>query len=619
MKKYIYIVIFCISLIIPASCKKYLDKAPEAGLTEEEIFSKYANFRSFFNAVYEGQALYNGSWRDYNIKTAFPLYFDYWDQKYTWEGITDAADQGRFMEGQTLKSGAVVGFVDKFTYDGNRRPILKSMFGCIRIANIALQKASLIQDAKPEEVNDLIAQAHFIRAFCHFELFRIWGPMPYLTRPLGNGEQWDIPRLSKHETLMRVAADFDTAYNYFVLAGKVRRDGGPGAPNHLSDPDQRCPNGVAAKAYKARALLYAASPLNTEGDASDWPNAAKAALEALRLALNKQYALLTPASARRANFVTATYTNEEVWAWSPTLQGTTGMAWNDGNFAALFNGVFGASTSSWSGVCPTQNFVDKYETSTGRALNTDADRLAATTALEYKEQDPYTGRDPRLALDIIYNQSPATSWASGKAQIYYTVTGGNTVYSELLNQSYLGITKTGYYLRKNWGDNSTKNQARVFHSDPLMRVAELYLDYAEAVNEAYGPTDNTLSDTTALVAINIIRARVGQVPVRPEYTTDKVVFRDRIKNERNVELSFEGHYYFDIRRWMDAPACYGSTLYGFAIEKVTTSPTYPTGYKYTRVPLTADRQPAWKPAMYYLPFNYSDNFKMKNFVPNVVW
>jgi hypothetical protein len=190
----------------------------------------------------------------------------------------------------------------------------------------------------------------------------------------------------------------------------------------------------------------------------------------------------------------------------------------------------------------------------------------------------------------------------------------------LLDQAYLGITRTGYYLRKNWPDNSPKSNGKVRQTDPLFRLAELYLNYAEAVNEAYGPAGNAPGATlTAIAAINVIRDRMGQDDVLPQFIGTKEIFRDRIKNERNIELSWEGHYYHDIRRWMDAPAAYGSSLFGMIAEKVPVSSEFPTGFKYVRDRLGNDRQPSWKPAMYYLPFNTTDNFKMKNFVPNVVW
>ena len=150
----------------------------------------------------------------------------------------------------------------------------------------------------------------------------------------------------------------------------------------------------------------------------------------------------------------------------------------------------------------------------------------------------------RLATDVITNQSPAIGWTNGKAQIYYSVSGGNMTYSELLNQNTLGITKTGYYMRKFWWDNSTKNQVSAILTDPLFRLAELYLDYAEAANEAYGPnTPAPGASLTAVQAINTIRTRAGMPNVNAAFTVDANAFRPRIKNERNVELSYEGHYY----------------------------------------------------------------------------
>ncbi|MCE1200331.1 MAG: RagB/SusD family nutrient uptake outer membrane protein, partial [Marinilabiliales bacterium] len=89
---------------------------------------------------------------------------------------------------------------------------------------------------------------------------------------------------------------------------------------------------------------------------------------------------------------------------------------------------------------------------------------------------------------------------------------------------------------------------------------------------------------------------------------------------RNIELCFEGHYYFDIRRWKDAPKCYAGPLMGVTIEKLAApTATYPTGFKYDRYALSSDRQTNWKEAMYYLPFNIEDMYKMKNFISNEVW
>lgn len=608
MKRYIILIVcFGLFTVFMSSClKEYLDKAPESGLTEEEVFSKYENFKKFFETVYEGP-------NNLNIKTGFSLYFSYWDQKYTWDALTDLSDGGRLMEGQTVKGGQVSAFVNKFTYDTNRRPILAAMFKVIRISNMTLQNLEMLKDAEQVDKDDFKAQAHFVRAFAHFTLFKIWGPMPYLTKALGPDDQWDLPRLSKHETLMRIAADLDTAKIYFEKAGMMRRDNPElGGAGHLNHPDLYKPNGVTAVAMKGRVLLYAASPLNNELGVKDWENAAVANWEAIKLAQQWGYILLSKTD-YKLNYVGTRYSDEQLWGWS-----AGNKSYNDGSLAALSNGIFASNKGSFSGECPTQNMVDKFETQYGEPLNTAADRAAAIAAGHYNDQDPYAGRDPRFYIDIIYNGAPIPGYSTAK--IYYEIVNGVTKYSELLDQTYLGISKTGYYQRKLWGDQSVKNKVQPLVTDPIIRLGELYLNYAEAANEAYGPnTAAPGADLTAVQAVNVIRTRVDMVDVNAAFTVSKEAFRPRIKNERTVELCFEGHHYFDIRRWMDAPVVMTGPLMAMDVEKVTVSPTYPKGYKYTRIPLSSDRQTRWKEGMYYLPFNTSDNYKMKHFVPNIVW
>ncbi len=615
MKKFTIILLSAglLTLGLSSCIEEYLDKAPESGLTEADVFSKYENFKKFFDTIYEGTKLDGTTWRAYNIKTAFSLYFDFWDQKYTMESLTDMSDMGRIMDSQVIKSGQISAIINKMTYDQARRPILGSMFSIIRICNMSLKNINLLKDVSPVDINDFKGQAHFIRAFAHFELFRLWGSMPYLNKVIGPDDAWDIPRLSKHETLIRIAADMDSAAFYFEKVELMRRDPGPGVTGHLNNPEQKRPNGVAAKAFKARALLYAASPLNNELGTKDWEEAAKANWEAIKIAEQFNYALL-PLTDYKKNFIGTTYSNEQLWGW---YAGT--KAYNAGDLQGQVNGIFGGAKTGFSGECPTQNTVDKFETKWGEPLNTEADRQAATAAGHYSEQNPYANRDPRFYIDVIYNTAPVPGY--GTAQIFYTTTNGAATYAELLDQTYAGVTRTGYYERKTWGEQSVKNKTTPQYTDPLIRLGELYLNYAEAANEAYGPNGVAPGATlSALQALNKIRARAGMPEVLAAYTGSKDKLRDRIKNERTIELCFEGaHYYHDIRRWKDAPKVMGGTLYRVDIEKVPVSTTYPTGYKYTRMPLSSDRQTRWKDAMYYLPFNTEDMYKMKKFVPNEVW
>ena len=617
MKIKIIIMLIGLSLFSTSCLEEYLDVAPEAGLTEEDIFTKYNNFKSFFDRVYEGQRKFGSNWRDYNIKTAYPLYFAFWDQKYSWWAMTDLVDQGRYMESQAIKNGTIGSIVGKFIDDGNRRPILQSMFEVIRICNISLSKLDQIQDASPDEILDLEAQAHFVRAFAHLELFRVWGPMPYLTKALGPEDSWDISRLSKWETATMIANDFDTAANLFAKAKDIplmRRDNPNPGPGHLEHPDIWRPNGATALAFKGRVLLYRASPLNNDKGLEDWKAATDANWNAIKTASEWGYKLL-PFSEFTTNFIGARNTDEALWSWS-----AGNKSYNAGDMTFEICGHMAGNKGSFSGSCPTQNTVDKFETIWGDALNTEQDRAAAIASGHYNDQNPYQDRDPRFYASVIYNGAPIPGYTT--AQIYYDPV--NNQYSDLLDPAYLGRTRTGYLSRKWWGGQSVKNKSlQPLTTDPLIRMAELYLNFAEAANRAYGPTTVPPgAEMSALDAVNQIRDRAGMPPVLAKYTVSTETLEPRIRNERTVELIMEGHYFQDIRRWMIAPQTMTQTLIGMNIEKLAPGydeSQYPTGFKYSREPLPADRQVTWKDEMYYFPFLPDDMFKMSVFEPNPTW
>jgi hypothetical protein len=629
-KRFILLLITGTSLLLTTSClKEYLDKAPESGLTEDIVFTKYANFKLFFDAVYDGRKMYNGSYSgNWNYKSTLPLYMDCWDQKYSINSTTDAIDQGRYMEGHAWKSGNMSEtIVSKLCYDGSRRPVMGVCFDDIRVCNIALRNVNRIQDADDNTKNDFRGQAYFFRAWFHFTLFRLWGTMPYIDYVMGPfDESWDLARLPKNDFLVRVAQDIDSAYYFFNLCDMVRRDPMPGVSGSLNYSTYQMyrPNGMAAKAFKSKVLLYAASPLNNKNGATDWQNAAAAAWDAIQVAEAKGVILL-PLTApvgsddRHVNFYGKDVCAESIWTWTYGNQ-TWNWGGGSGAVATMWGGAFMAHASA-SGQHPTQNWVDKYETKNGWPLNTAADRAAAVAAGEYIEQNPFINRDPRLATDVIYNQGPCQGWTNNKAQIWYN----GTTPSELLVTTWNGRSFTGYILRKYWANNSTKNQgASSIYADPLFRLSELYLNYAEAVNEAYGPTGTAPgSSLTAIAAINIIRTKSGMPNVRAAFTASKDAFRPRIKNERNIELSFEGqHYYDDIRRWMDLPAVMSGKIMAIIPQVTTDLVNYPTGYKYERTEIENNqgiRQPSYREGMYYLPFLNSDALKMKNFVSNPAW
>lgn len=618
MRKYI-VILFC-SLFGLNSCN-YLDVDPELGIDEEDIFSSYKNFKAYFNVVYYGTE----SDYDVNLTLGFPLQADIYTARASFYQYTDMADAGRLITSQNIKRGTMGDrIISYLTIERSRSPISKSMFQIIRICNRTIENIDRLRNTSDEDKNDLLGQAYFIRAYAHFVLVRYFGGMPYLDHSLGEDDEWDLTRLPAAETLRRCAEDYDTAYELLRQAGKMRRDGRPGEAGHLSSNEMLFPNGVAAKALKARALLYAASPLNNNGAVS-WADAATACGEAIAIAEEWGYAMLDFSNWNN-NYYGVTYTNEQIWAWNRSDR----MLNNNEFLCALLAEPQGGHSAA-SGTCPTQNCVDMFETANGYPLNTESDRDIAQAAGAYNEQDPYNNRDPRFYKTILYDGAVVAGAPDG-VNIHYDPNTGTWPTTQLNGRGRTfgipwgsresdGYTNTGYYQLKWWDGHYGASGPRHAITDPLIRMAELYLNYAEAVNEAYGPegTAGGLS-LTALEAVNMVRNRAGMPDVRAEYSSDPTLLRDRIRNERNVELAFEGHhYYFDSRRWMTAPTTMTATQMGMYIEKTDVSSEYPNGKIYTRRPLNDNRQATWKSAMYYIPFPTSEANKMTNFVNNEMW
>lgn len=589
----------------------YLDRAPDAGLDEKEVFSKLANFQKYFYGVYNGA--------NYSIRCHYPLHFCMNTQKITLEEFTDICDKTRIQRAQAIKQGdgaQATPFIGYETADSNypNNAKVPNSWKCIRVCNMAISKIDMLQDATEQQINDLLGQAYFVRAFCHFELFRLYGSLPYVDKVLGPDDEWDVPCVEDYEFLQRCAQDYYTAYEYLSKAGVMRRD----ATGNLESPDMDKPNGVTALAMRSRVLLYAASPLNNPaGDIKRWEDAADAASLALNAALENKFSLLSMADYSK-NFYGVKYSKEQLWGWTSgstykynaaRIDSFIGYTFNDNKFSAA--------------QCPTQNFVDKFETLGGYALNTEADREIATQAGEYNEQNPFVNRDPRFDNCVLYNGKTFPGY--GQASLYLLPDGSKPDDSlmRLPADVFDGVTETFYYEKKRIGPLSIKGQQNIMLTDPIIRLAEVYLNYAEAANEAWGPEGKSIdAELNATEAVNVIRERAQMPPVRAEYLVSKESLRERIKNERTVELCFEGfHYFCDIRRWKDAPALYRSTLYGMRATKLD-APTaeYPTGFKYERFPLPASRQIAWKnDGMYWFRFRDSDLLKMKNYQPKENW
>ena len=404
----------------------------------------------------------------------------------------------------------------------------------------------------------LLGQSYFYRGFAYFELTRRWGGMPYLYKALEPDANMDLPRLSYQETMVRVAADMDSAA---MLLEPV-----------LAESDWGFPTSVAALAFKAKALLYAASPfaMLQSGAKNLWEEAALAADKAVKAAEDAGYSLV-PMKDYYYIFKeddSNVYTKEILYG--RRYQHNWGAVSYTNRFRppGQLNGTYGSA--------PSQHLVDCFEMQ-GTGLPIDESDSG------YKQQNPYNGRDPRFYESIIHNQQVIMSRtmqiydrdetvsppAVGSPSLRYT--GSNVS---------MGYTKTGYYNNKWMGRIFGANLAMTW---PEIRLSELYLIFAEAANEAWGTPAVKTSDSrySALEALNVVRNR-AEMPDLNSRFHGKDQFRERVRNERRVELCFEDSRLYDIRRWHIAHLPENRDYWKMHITKVPKSATYPTGFKYEK-------------------------------------
>jgi starch-binding outer membrane protein, SusD/RagB family len=391
-------------------------------------------------------------------------------------------------------------------------------YAVIRKANIFMEKIDAVpaDDALKARMK---AEAQFLRAFSYAELVKCFGGVPLILKA-GTPEEAIVPRNTYEECLAQITKDCDEAAA--VL------------PVTMPSSDLGRATKMAALSLKARMLLYYASPLhNPNNDITRWQNAANAAKAAMAFGPptgTADYGLF-PDYYRL--FIDKLGNKEVIFArkfQNPSINPS------DGARNKWYMSVPNANDGAWGGFSPTQNLVDAYEMKNGKPIT--------DPTSGYNPQSPYTDRDTRLDKSILHQGS---RYKAGI--IIETYRGGNTN-----NTNRLDSSKTGYGLLK-LVDTSKYGAAGNADNDWIfIRYAEVLLNYAEAQNEAAGP------DGSVYAAINLVRARSGQ-PDLAGLTKDQL--REKIRNERRVELAFEEHRFFDVRRWK-----LGMTYFNAPIFKV---------------------------------------------------
>jgi hypothetical protein len=414
-------------------------------------------------------------------------------------------------------------------------------------------------------------ELRFLRAYFYFELFRTYGDVPLVTTTLTNAQANSISRTPADQIVKFIVDELDEIAPYLPVTYLTEVNSEVGRATR-----------IAAYALKARTLLYAASPLfNPTGDKSKWEKAAEACKFILDNAGNWGLKLSAYGS---------------LWGhdafYNPEL--IFGLGRGEDNAFEMANYPVGVENGS-SGNCPTQSLVDQYEFQD----NGETFRSRYPGNIDLSVVNPYEGLDPRFALTVVKN---GDSWPTNNAQkkAIETFTGGFNASPKY------GATPTGYYLRK-YVDGScvttADNQTTRRHTWIIFRLGEFYLDYAEAVFNATGSANDATYGLTANEAVNKLRERADIQ--MPKFTEDGAAWVARYERERLVELAFENHRFWDVRRWKKGPE-YFRTI---QVANINSS------LQLTRS--TVNRQ--WDDKYYFYPIPQTELKKNPNLTQNQGW
>lgn len=571
MKRYIFYILLA-AIGIVSACKKgsVLDQVKTTDLNEETTFTDSARTMQFLTRVYA----------DVDF-SADPKRFGGSVGVYTISDEVENPSQAATAYNVIFQTGAISALnipTDAWetTYDNIRRV---NVF----LSHVGTSPLSATLRTR------LAGEARFLRAWYYFILIKHYAGVPLIGDKVFDIED-NIPgkRNTYAECVDYITSECDAAANLLPLQ-QTGLDYG------------RITKG-ACLALKSRVLLYAASPLfngrsdNMGGvlgyptaDASRWNKAAQAALDVINL---NQYALVD------MNTTAPGYGFEKVFTMRKNTEYIlAAMAGNNRTLESMWDPPSRAGTgSAW----PYQELVDAFGTINGKPIATDI--KSAGNPNGYDAANPYANRDPRLNWTILYNGGTRLSTSKTVTPVF-TYTGAA--------QDGEPITKTGYYLRKMLDDNTIASSTSSTSERclPLIRYAEILLNYAEASNEAG-------DIATAYTQIKAIRERAGILAgtdgnygLTPGMSKDDM--RTIIQNERRIELAIEEHRYWDVRRWKIAESISNKPLHGVTIIQ--------NGSTYTYTPVIIRTPTFTAPKWYLWPIPQGEINKSADLEQNPGW
>lgn len=538
------LIIFLSVLLTFVSCEidgtKLLDKDESVDMTEDKIFSDGLEANKWLMNCYSRMP--KGFARFATNVT--PVYLDCCSDDGQ-QGPTGRLTQALWFNNGTWDAMNVATELLSWNYT----------YTCVRPANKFLENVDRIPVNEQTSITEGVktrmkGEATFLRALYYAELFKQVGGVAIITKQLKPGDpELYTPRSSVDETVDFICDELDKAAEVLPANYLYADPYNPTNPGAASPNEYGRATSMAAKAIKARVLLYAARPLfndprNPEGtvyrgayDPDKWKKAAEAGADAIELAEANHYALYVHADDPKLSyekFFVTRVNSEVILSYMRARNRDQETRQLPSRFipSAAFPGVN----------LPTLGLVEAYEMKNGKAIDEEGSG--------YDPKNPYVGRDQRFYSSIIYNQAwYRQKYPAGKFQLQMWrsrdgITAGADYDASAMN--------TGFYLRKFCDEAINAAPAAgqtTEHNFPIIRYAEVLLNYAEAMNEAFGPyADGLGNGRTAAWALNQVRLRALQPEVANGLTKDQM--REKIHNERRVELCFEEHRFYDVRHWM---------------------------------------------------------------------
>nr|WKN34823.1 RagB/SusD family nutrient uptake outer membrane protein [Tunicatimonas sp. TK19036] len=524
-----------------------LDAPPQDRISEDAVWSDENLIVAYHNALYNG------------ILHGFKIHMQ---SKATDEAYCAINWDIGIVPIGTLTPDNVTSVADTHWTGGGNLYYWNSGFQNIRQINIFLEKMAG-DEIEIEDKARLIAEAKFLRGYIYFLLAERFHEVPIVTESYEMGAEVTFARNTFEEVVEFIEQNLSEAM--------------PDLPEKYSSTDANFGRATqdAAQALRSRMYLYAASPLyNTSNDQSKWQKAADAS-EAL---LNSGYEL-HPDYTTLFNQTSGSDNSELIFVRNFSVSNAHAAPMDN------LNRRYGAYGGWWASNGPSQNLVDDYD-----MINGEPAFLADGTinpASGYDPQNPYANRDPRFDATIIHDESTYRGdffemWVASDANTWgfdsYKQSGDNP--------------RTNYVLRKFMPDESVPLSWQQPYTNPwvIFRLAEIYLNYAEAKFELG-------DEATCREYLSKVRARVGMPPIPASVSGEEL--RRRLYNERRIELAFEEHRFWDLRRWKIAMEVENQPIYGMDITKDVN-----TGEKtYTPVKLLERH---FEEKMYFLPIEANE-------------